>query len=65
MIEVADFRVVTVAINNLAFEMVSVVSEFIFNVRQLSIEIVIPLLPCFVEFLTRWHRLIFLSVGSI
>ena len=55
VIEVADFRIVTVAINNLTFKIMPVMSELIFNIRQLSIEIVIPLLPCRVEILTRGY----------
>ena len=45
VIEVADFRVITVAVDHLALKMRFVVYELIFNVRQLRIEIVILLLP--------------------
>lgn len=45
VIEVANFRVITVAVDHLALKMRFVVYELIFNVRQLRIEIVILLLP--------------------
>ena len=51
VIEITDFRVVTIAINNFAFKLMSVVFEFIFNIRQLRIEIVILLMAGPVEIL--------------
>ena len=51
VIEVTVFGVVTIAINNFAFKLMSVVSEFIFNIRQLRIEIVILLMAGPVEIL--------------
>ena len=51
VIEVADFRVITVAVDHLALKMRFVVYELIFNVRQLRIEIVILLSPSLVKIL--------------
>lgn len=49
--EVADFQVITVAVDDLALKITYVLCALIFNVRQLRIEIVIHLSPRLVKIL--------------